>query len=256
MEKIQSFFKLISDKYEKLFPDFFKYFKKQYIKKNIFSIDNWNYNSLLLNSVNNNILFYTNNITESFNRTLNKKYIGFCRTMFNFNNAIIDTINLYKMHNIYQERKLSITRALEHYVKNNVSFDIISFKELKKIKLSYKDYMENNNLPFINDSSVDSINDSLFYEKKGEFDSLTEEKNDSLSSNEIVEKENSINKNDSDDDDDDYNNKKYIRIPTKNEKAREKNNKKNKNVSKKIIIHIKIIKKINIQLSVQITILI
>ena len=86
--------------------------------------------------------------------------------MFNFNNAIIDTINLYKMHNIYQERKLSITRALEHYVKNNVSFDIISFKELKKIKLSYKDYMENNNLPYINDSSVDSINDSLFYEKK------------------------------------------------------------------------------------------
>ena len=86
--------------------------------------------------------------------------------MLNFNNAIIDTINLYKMHNIYQERKLSITRALEHYVKNNVSFDIISFKELKKIKLSYKDYMENNNLPYINDSSVDSINDSLFYEEK------------------------------------------------------------------------------------------
>ena len=97
--------------------------------KNYFLIflNNWNYNSLLINSVNNNILFYTNNITESFNRTLNKKYIGFCRTMLKFNNAIIDTINLYKMHNIYQERKLSITRALEHYVKNNVSFDIISF---------------------------------------------------------------------------------------------------------------------------------
>ena len=70
--------------------------------------------------------------------------------------------------------------------------------------------------------------------KKGEFDSLTEEKDDSLSSNEIVKKENSINKNDSDDDDNYYNNnKKNIRIPTKNEKAMEKNNKKNKNVSKK-----------------------
>ena len=37
----------------------------------------WNYTKAILNN-NNNIIFYTNNIW-----TLNKKYIGYCKTMYN-----------------------------------------------------------------------------------------------------------------------------------------------------------------------------
>ena len=50
--------------------------------------------------------------------------------MFNFKNAILEAIDLYNMHNTYQE--LSICDSLEHYVKINDSFDLIKFKDLKK----------------------------------------------------------------------------------------------------------------------------
>ena len=58
-----------------------------------FSFHIWNYNHVILNSINNNnMIFYTNNICESFNRTLNKKYIGYCKTMYNFKMCIYDTV--------------------------------------------------------------------------------------------------------------------------------------------------------------------
>jgi hypothetical protein len=74
---------------------FFKYYQKQYIRNKYFDISKWNYNTLIENKLDNQILFYTNNIVESYNRTLNKKYIGYCKTIFNFKNAIKDVIYLY-----------------------------------------------------------------------------------------------------------------------------------------------------------------
>jgi len=87
LEQLDEFFNLIVTKYKDRYLDFLNYFYKTYIKNNkdgIFSPNNWNYNTLIVNNINNNILFFTNNITESFNRTLNKKYIGFTKTMYNF----------------------------------------------------------------------------------------------------------------------------------------------------------------------------
>ena len=82
--KIDSFYKLIKNKYNKSYPEFFIYFEKYYLSSKKFSKEIWNYSNIIFNNLNNNIIFFTNNICESFNRTLNKKYIGYCKTMYNF----------------------------------------------------------------------------------------------------------------------------------------------------------------------------
>ena len=46
------------------------------IKGKVLDIKNWNYNTIISNNINNDILFYTNNIVESFNNNINKKFIG------------------------------------------------------------------------------------------------------------------------------------------------------------------------------------
>ena len=50
-------------------------------------------------------------IIESFSSNLNRKFIGFSKTMYNFKNALIDVINAYDMSDTYKEKRLSITRA-------------------------------------------------------------------------------------------------------------------------------------------------
>ena len=75
--KIDSFYKLIKNKDNKSYPDFFIYFEKYYLYSKKFSKEIWNYSNIIFNNLINNIIFFTNNICESFNRTLNKKYIGY-----------------------------------------------------------------------------------------------------------------------------------------------------------------------------------
>ena len=40
----------------------------------------WNYNEIIYSNLNNNILFFTNNICKSMNRTLNSKLVGGIKT--------------------------------------------------------------------------------------------------------------------------------------------------------------------------------
>ena len=54
-------------------------------------------------------------------------------TIFNLKNAIKDVIYLYNIKNIYKDRRCCITKALEYYVKSNITFDIISYDNLKNI---------------------------------------------------------------------------------------------------------------------------
>ena len=103
------FYKLILDKFRCKFPAFFKYFNKNYIKGKLLDKKQWNYGNIISKNFNNDILFYTNNIVESFNNNLNNKFIGFTKTMHNFKNALTDVINLYEMSDTYKEKKLSIT---------------------------------------------------------------------------------------------------------------------------------------------------
>ena len=110
--------------------------RNNYVKnntKNLLSISKWNYNTLIENNLDNQILFYTNIIVESFYRTLNKKYVGYYKTIFNFKNAIKDVIYLYNSKNTYKDRRCCITKALKFYVKSNITFDIISYDDLKNI---------------------------------------------------------------------------------------------------------------------------
>ena len=66
---------MIKVKYFEENKSFFNYFEKYYINEKKFKIEFWNYTNVINNNINNSIIFFTNNICESFNRTLNKKYI-------------------------------------------------------------------------------------------------------------------------------------------------------------------------------------
>ena len=48
------------------------YFDKNYINGKKFDKSLGNYNSFIINNIEEKTLFFTNNIVESFNRTLNK----------------------------------------------------------------------------------------------------------------------------------------------------------------------------------------
>ena len=93
--KIKSFFGLIQKKYEKEFSSFIKYFYTNYFKKYPFNELNWNYD---LNFIfeNNNVeeFFLTNNICESSNRLLNMNYKGAVKSIKNFQEAVIELINI------------------------------------------------------------------------------------------------------------------------------------------------------------------
>ena len=164
--KIKNFYQLIKQKYLNSFKEFFKYFDKYYINSNFFTIDIWNYNKVILNHINDrdSIIFFTNNICESFNRSINKKYIGYCKTMFIFKRCIFDIIDLYSNHTKYKDKRLSITRSLEHYEKITHKFELITNKELKIIIKNYQKFLEENNLP--QEEEDFNYDDEEYYFKK------------------------------------------------------------------------------------------
>ena len=43
------------------------------IKEKVLNVKNYIFNTIITNNINNDILFYTNNIVESFNNNINKK---------------------------------------------------------------------------------------------------------------------------------------------------------------------------------------
>ena len=123
---LDTFYNLIKSKFKNDNKKFFEYFDKYYMGNRKFKRELWNYNNTILSNSNREIVFYANNICESFNRTLNKKYIGYCKTMYNFKMCIYDILQIYEKHSQYKDKQISITRALEHYVKVNNVFDLIS----------------------------------------------------------------------------------------------------------------------------------
>ena len=53
---------------------------------------------------------------EGYNRTLNLRFVGSCKSILNFEKCIKQVIQIYDNRSIYQERNISITRALQYYV--------------------------------------------------------------------------------------------------------------------------------------------
>ena len=167
LNNFKEFYKLILDKYRCKFLSFFKYFEKNYIKGRVLDKKQWNYNNIITNNLNNDILFYTNNIVESFNNNLSEKFVGFAKTMYNFKNALTDVINLYEMSDTYKEKRLSITRALAHYVKNQNEFDLINSNNIVKIRDNYKRHLISNKLP-VDENDDNKSEERDYYLKKKE----------------------------------------------------------------------------------------
>ena len=65
-EKIDKFYEKLKNKYYDEFKKFFKYHEKTYFKNKPFNDKMWNYNNFIIeqknNRINDNILFFTNNI--------------------------------------------------------------------------------------------------------------------------------------------------------------------------------------------------
>ena len=60
--------------------------------------------NIISNNIIKDIIFYTKNIVESFNSVINKKFIGFCKTMNNYKQSLFGFINLYEMIEKYSEK--------------------------------------------------------------------------------------------------------------------------------------------------------
>ena len=71
--------------------------------------------------------FFTNNNCEWTNRSLNINYVGGCNTFFNFCKVLNEFKNYFDNKEVYDEKKLSITRSLNYNViKCDWSSDVCS----------------------------------------------------------------------------------------------------------------------------------
>ena len=189
----------------------------------------WNYSNILISNINNDIIFFTNNIIESFHSQLNKKFIGFCKTMFNYKNALLDVIELYEMKNKYTDKKISLTRALMHYVKSRDTFDLITHKEISHIKSNYKEFLKSNQLPLdqlISDNESDKSDD--YYNKQENNYYTSEDESSSDSGQEDIKEKTDVNRHD-DDSDDNYEDKDESEIKNNGKGNKKESNSNNNN---------------------------
>lgn len=95
LNRIDSFYDTIKTKYRTKFPKYFNNFDKNYMNANSRFIKMWNYNEIIYSNLNNDMLFFTNNICESMNRALNSKLIWGCKIFLTFKFCKLDIIELY-----------------------------------------------------------------------------------------------------------------------------------------------------------------
>ena len=70
---------------------------------------------MIYKNINNDMLFFTNNISERMNRTLKSEYIEGYKTFYSFKICILKKKYFYtNKQDIYQERNVSITRSLKY----------------------------------------------------------------------------------------------------------------------------------------------
>ena len=119
--------------------------------------------------------------------------------------SIYDVINIYEVHTQYKEKKISITRALDHYTRINNHFELITDLEIKKIKNIYKDYLINNNLPI--DEEVENEIESDYEKKKPSDFSDTDSESSESNENNINENKDNNSQNSNGLDDNNLNNK-------------------------------------------------
>ena len=119
-------------------------------------------------------------------------------------------IGLYNNKNVYKEKKLITSRALEYYIKRNNIITLITVKDLKIIKNSYKDYLKSNKFPY-GDNNFESDDDENYEKKMPDFimnsESISSEEEDEKDeSNSNLNNNNDNDNNDNEDNEDNNNN--------------------------------------------------
>lgn len=159
---IRNYFELIRKKYYEFFPKFIKYFYKIFIIDFPLNKFYWNYYyyaNLCFHE--NDILFFTNNIVESANRSINSFYICSIKNFSLFEKSTYDIIDLYEhKHKRYNQPKFSVTKAINYYVKNTNINKLIIFKDWYKINEEYAKY---------NDIKDFLLNKALYYDEETVF---------------------------------------------------------------------------------------
>ena len=158
VNKLKEFFQLIINKYEKDFPKFIKYFYTNFFKRYPLNDLCWNYDLNFIfeeNSIDD--FFLTNNICESTNRLLNMNYKGVCKSVKNFEDAIIALINLYNDKNTYIEGKFSVTRAIALFIRTENINSLIIYNTFKTIFKNYANYLKDRNISYEENEICDNV---------------------------------------------------------------------------------------------------
>ena len=129
------------------------------MEKRPYSDRQWNYFNFLKNNDDSNLFFFTNDVCESLNRTINSFYKFSRKTFMNFSLCIKKIISYYENHIDYIEKNISITRILAWYCKCNNINDLLNNKDIKNIIKQYKIHfqyeMEEEDVVDIDDSDHD-----------------------------------------------------------------------------------------------------
>ena len=242
-ENVLKFYQMISDKYISLFPKFFKYFNNYYLKKYPFKYMDWNYdihNNLY--PINIDHYFFTNNVCESINRTLNKYYKGACKSLLAFENAILKLIQLYTDRNKYEDYNFSYSRAIAYFVSTHEINSLIDNNTMEIVYNDYKKYLSSKKIilkqmDYLSDSDDDYYKNEKCVNTQNDYSSNTEENSSDsiLELNELNNEEKNNSRNDSGGDSDqnnNINNTKKI-VPNKKKDKKSNNNKNHKNGNNK-----------------------
>ena len=156
-KEINGFFNKKKKKYKNKFNHFLKYYERSFFNTIPYKDNLWCYYKIR-NSLDNEIYFFTNNISESTNRTLNINYVGGCHSFFNFLKALSDLINIFENKETYDENKLSITRAINYYISKIKDFNLITDEKIKDIMKDYENYLLKEKIPFKELPDLDNFN--------------------------------------------------------------------------------------------------
>ena len=106
-----------------------------------------------------NIIFYTNNLVKSTNRTLNNKYRGICKTFCNFEYAIYELIDYFEKKMVYKEKQINMTKALSIYTRQNKYDNLTTNKKFNNyLKELEEEYNKNNKC---NEAIEDDLYESI-----------------------------------------------------------------------------------------------
>ena len=237
------FFNKVKEKYESNFPKLFKYIKRTYFNTYPYKDLDWCYD---INDINNDIdintIFFTNNLLESTNRTININYVGISKSFYNFEHAIFELFKIFDTKKNYQNPTISTSRAIAYYLKNNRIYDLIDHQKLISIKNTYKEFMIKEKFPIIEkdfDSDEEILNirtDNINFNNdySSNYNTNSDESESDNNNLYIREKKDKNNSHDSSDPDSGNNRKNNIDKENKTNKVnKKKENKANQNYPKK-----------------------